>query len=783
MYFRILKKDIKRKRTMNLILLIFVILAAVFIAGSANNLITVSSALDDFLKKANAPDYLFATMNRSDLETFGEFAEKNGYDYHVSRFIQIDPAQVRVEGEKLNYSNTLALSTLGGVRIFNKNNKEITQVKDGEIYVTSMMFQSKENNFREGGKIVIKQGDVEKEFTIRGYMKDVLFGSDMMGMTRFLVSERDAQLFDGDTASICNLVTVYTKDTDYGDKFNKLGMDTVMSINSSVIKMSYFMDVLMSAVLMVVSVCLILISMVILRFIIHFTITEEFREIGVMKAIGIEDSAVRGLYLAKYFAIAIVGTVVGIVFSIPFSRLMLASVAKKMILLNEDNFLINFLVAALAGATVVLFSWLCTRRIKTLSPIDAIRSGETGERFQKRGILQLGKSRMPIVSFMSWNDILNGRKSYFSMTIIFILGTLLVTIPVNIVNTLRSDRLITTFNMVKSDHVISKELLLNANVGNAGRIDQQFVEIREMFSEQGIQVDVFQEILFRSNVRKGDKLTNSLSFQGRGQVTPDMYTYMKGTAPQNAGEVALTYLTAGQIGAEIGDDVEIRVGRTTKTYLVTAITQSMNNMGEGVRFHPDEKLDYDYAAGSFGIQVNYRDAPDRKTLEKRKAMLKKLYPDADIYTSGGYVAHMIGGDVVGQLDSMKLLILSIILGINTLVAVLMVKSFITREKGEIALLKAIGFNNTILTLIQTMRIGVMLLISVIIGVLLSPSLTSLVFTPVFRMLGAYSIEFEIREMEVYVAYPLIMLAVTSCSAFLSAQSLRRISAREISNIE
>lgn len=151
MYLQILKKDIKRKRTMNLILLIFVILAAVFIAGSANNLITVSSALDDFLKKANAPDYLFATMNRSDLETFGEFAEENGYDYHVSRFIQIDPTQVRVEGERLNYSNTLALSTLGGVRIFNKNNKEITQVKDGEIYVTSMMFQSRENNFREGG--------------------------------------------------------------------------------------------------------------------------------------------------------------------------------------------------------------------------------------------------------------------------------------------------------------------------------------------------------------------------------------------------------------------------------------------------------------------------------------------------------------------------------------------------------------------------------------------------------------------------------------------------------
>ena len=37
---------------------------------------------------------------------------------------------------------------------------------------------------------------------------------------------------------------------------------------------------------------------------------------------------------------------------------------------------------------------------------------------------------------------------------IFILGTLLVIIPVNTINTLRSDRLITIFNMVESDHII-----------------------------------------------------------------------------------------------------------------------------------------------------------------------------------------------------------------------------------------------------------------------------------------------------------------------------------------
>lgn len=782
MYLSILKKDLKRKKTMNVILLIFVILAATFIASSANNLITVNGALDNFFEKAGTPDYWFASTNAADMERFEKFAEENDYGYYAARLIQIEPKNVLVEGKKFEYSNTLALSTLGGVKIFNKNDEEITHINDGEIYVTGFIFGSTENDFHVGGKVFISQDGVEKEFTVKGYAKDALFGSAMVGMTRFLVSENDLKLFDSEGAAVCSAVEVHTNDAEYLDKFNALGINTIMSIEHYMFKMMYLVDILIAAILLVVSVCLILISMVILRFIINFTITGEFREIGVMKAIGIKNHAIRGLYIAKYFAIAVIGTAVGLLVSFPLSRLMISGVSQKIVVSSGDNFPINIGAAILAGAVVVLFSYLCTRKIRKFSPIDAIRSGETGERFKKKGILRLGKSHLPTVSFMALNDIFSGVKSYVSMIIIFILGTLLVIIPVNTINTLRSDKMITTFNMVESDHVISQELLFNPNEDNKAKVERQFSEIREMFAKNGIDVDVFQEIMFRSNISKGDKRTNSTSFQGMGEVTTDMYTYLEGTPPQNVHEVALTHLTAGQIGAEIGGDVEIKIGEDTRTYTVTAIYQSMNNLGEGVRFHQDAELDYNYAAGCFGIQVNYKDDPDNAELSERKAMLEKLYPDARIYTPGEYIGYMIG-NVTDQLDSMKVLILCIILGINALVAVLMVKSFITKEKSEIALLKAIGFKNNALTLWQTLRIGIVLLISVLAGALLSSPLSPLIITPIFRMMGAYSIEYEIRAAEVYVIFPLIVLTVTSLAAFLSAQGLRKISSSEISNNE
>ena len=766
MYLRILKKDLKRKKTMNVILLIFVILAATFIASSANNLITVNGALDNFFEKANVPDYWFATTNASDLERFEEFAKENGYDYNISRLIQIEPKNVLVEGKKFVHSNTLTLSTLGGIKVFDKNDTEITHINDGEVYVANYMFRSEENDFHEGGKIVINQGGVEKEFTIKGYAKDAVFGSDMFGVGRFLISENDAELFNYDGVTI----------------FNAVDISTVSTVDCPKLKMMYIMDILIAAILLVVSVCLILISMVILRFIINFTIAEEFREIGVMKAIGIKNSAIRGLYIAKYFAIAVIGTAVGLGLSFPFSRIMLNGITEKIVISGEDNFLINIGAAILAGAAVVLFSYLCTRKIRKFSPIDAIRSGETGERFKKKGILRLGKSHIPTAPFMALNDIFSGIKSYVSMIIIFILGTLLVIIPVNTINTLRSDNMMTLFSATKSDHVISQNTLFNPNEDNKAMIERKFSEVREMFAENGIDVDVFQEIMFQTNISKDAKRTNLSALQGKGGVTADMYTYLEGTPPQNVREVALTCITADRIDAKIGDDVEIKVGDDTRTYTVTAIFQSMMNMGEGMRFHQDTELDYNYALGGVGIQVNYKDNPDKAVLAERKELLEKLYPDAKVFTSGEYVSYMMG-DVAGQLDSMKALILGIILGINALVALLMVKSFITKEKSEIALMKAIGFKNNPLTVIQTMRIGIVLLISVIVGALISSPLTPLIITPIFKMMGAYSITYDIRAVEVYVVYPLIMLGITALAAFISAQGLRKISSSEISNNE
>ena len=792
MYLRILKKDLKRKKTMNAIVLIFIVLASMFIASSANNLLTVATALDEYFELADVPDYWYATPYQEEVKRLRAFARENGYGLNSVELIQIDPRDILVDGECLEYGNTVVLSDPRGSKVFDGEGREITQVGDGEIYMPAEIFNSEKNDFREGTVIEIEFEGEKKSFVLKGATKDALFGSSMMGMTRFLVSEGDFEFFNRDGQTRFVSLSVYSDDPDYMEKFNEIDLRTTMNVDRAGIKMMYIMDTLTAAVVLVVSICLILISMVILRFTIHFTLSEEFREIGVMKAVGIPDYKIRGLYIVKYLAISTAGSVIGLILSVPFGSLLIGSVSKNIIISGENKFFVNVLCAVATVGTVVLFCYFCTRKIRGFSPIDAVRSGQTGERFHKKSVIKLSSVHLAPVVFMAVNDILSGMKKYISMVLIFTLGLLLIIIPINTINTLKSDGLITLFNMADCDLAISQELLFSADGKNKEMVYEKLKEVKEFLREKQIEADVFQEIMFRLNISHEEisqgeipiqeKKSSSLAFLGVGGVTTDQYTYLRGTAPSEKGEVAISYITADKIGAAIGDTVEIDFGGKTKKFIVTAINQSMNNLGEGIRFYEGEEIDFDLAVGSFAIQILYRDNPDRETEKERKELLKQEYNETDVFSAGEYINYMIG-DVAGQLEGVKSLILGVVLCINILVALLMIKSFITREKGEIAVLKAIGFKNTSLVAWQSLRIGIVLCVSILLGTLISKPLTKLTVQPVFRMMGAYSIEFEIVPIEVYVLYPFVLLLATVLAAVLGATQLRKITASETSNIE
>ena len=91
MYFKILKKDLKRKKTMNLILLIFILLATMFVAGSLNMAVTVMNGTNYYFEEAGIGDYLILTMrgsvdaDKSNEEAIAHFLQETS---HVDQYSQ-----------------------------------------------------------------------------------------------------------------------------------------------------------------------------------------------------------------------------------------------------------------------------------------------------------------------------------------------------------------------------------------------------------------------------------------------------------------------------------------------------------------------------------------------------------------------------------------------------------------------------------------------------------------------------------------------------------------------
>ena len=396
--------------------------------------------------------------------------------------------------------------------------------------------------------------------------------------------------------------------------------------------------------------------------------------------------------------------------------------------------------------------------------------------------VKLNKTRIAPVIFMSFNDIFSNFQRFAVMLVIFILGILLIIIPVNTINTLQSDKLIVNFSMAECDHVIIKEVLLNSNESRRELTEQKLLAIKEELAKNHISADIFQEKMFRMHISKENKKCSSLAFQGVGDVTTDQYSYLEGTPPQNIHEVGISHIISDNIDAGIGDMVTINTGSEEKEYMVTAIFQTMNNLGEGIRFFQEEALDYNNAAGGFGIQIKYTDSPDKKELQNRKERLEELFSDYKIYTSGEYIEYMIG-NVAEQIRSVKQLILMIVICINILMTVLMVKSFLTKEKGEIAMLKSLGFRSQSLVLWQSFRIGIILFLAILTGTLISSPISKITVGKIFQMMGLQTIEFDIVFFEVFVIYPFILLVCTVFAAFLTAFGVRKISAFQVSNIE
>ena len=783
MFWRILKKDLKRKKTMNIILLLFVILCSMFAAAAVNNIIAVTGGIEHYFDMAGVPDVTVLTLGENDAEE--RIAELTCVkEIKTEHCLDVFSSSFKHNGKKLdNFANSARLISDSEMAInyFDESSSIIKSVDKGCFYATAPFLQ--DIDIKEGDEVELDVGDSHLTLKFMGQFKGALFSSENSVSPYCIINSADYDYLDKDEAThILNYKQLYINTSDV-DEIRELAKsyDRVYVTTREENKRIYLFDMLSAYILMVISVVLMFTAFVVLRFTIGFTISEEFREIGVMKAVGIDNGSIRSLYIVKYLAIAIVGTLIGYFCSVPLGDMMMKTVSENMVLGSESGAFMGILSSGLVVIIILLFCYSCTRRVNKLSPIDAVRNGQTGERFRKRSLLRLGRSKLPSTAFLSVNDFLSSPKQFSVITVVFTLCILLMTIMSNFALTLKSEKLLRFFDLPSSEaHIMDTEMIgeLMTDLSDHKRI---IAQTEKLLADNGMPGKCTMTLGAQLEASHKDK-TAKLNFRITKGETTDTLRADKGSPPQKADEIIVTENTLVNLGAEIGDRVTTVINDKEYEFIITGTFSTFVNPTNAAFLYKDFDLGHLPASNVMGVQIHFDGSPDKERINQNIEKLKSLLESDKVYTTSDFINNFTG--MSDTINSIKKIMMILTVIVTAMIVILMERSFIAKEKSEIALMKAVGVTDGSIAAQHTLRFVIASILACILSTAVLMPISNVMMNWVGNMIGDISgLKCDFDPLEIFVICPEILIGVTVIGSYLTALYTKTIKASDTASIE
>ncbi len=786
MFLRILKKDLKRKKTMNIILLLFVILCSMFAAAAVNNIIAVTGGIEHYFDVADVPDVnvQMLTSEDNDLgEKIGELACVK--EIRTEHWLCVFSSKYfRHNGKELdNFTNAAYLLSDREMAInyFDENNHIIESVDKGCFYANDPFLQ--DLTIKEGDEVELTVGNSHLTLKFMGRFKGALFNSGNSYSPYLIMDSADYDYLDKDEATHIMNGGKFCVNTSDVDEIRELAKNYggVYVYTREESKGIYLYDMLSAYVLMMISIVLMFTAFVVLRFTIGFTISEEFREIGVMKAVGIDNGSIRSLYIVKYLAIAVVGTLTGYFCSVPFGDMMMKTVSENIVLGSESGTLMGLLSSGVVVIMILLFCYNCTRRVNKLSPIDAVRNGQTGERFRKKSRLHLGRSKLPQAAFLSVNDVLSSPKQFSIITVVFTLCILLMTIMSNFALTFKSEKLLRFFDVPSSEAHIMDTGIFGEVFVDQSTYKQIIADTEKFLADNGMPGKCTMTMSTQFETSHKDK-TAKITFRVMKGETNDTLYADRGSAPQKTDEIAVTESTLDALGTEIGDRVTAVINEKEYEFIITGTYSTFVNAANAAFLYKDFDLGHLPTSNIMGVQIHFDGSPDKEQINQNIEKLGSLLETDKVYSTSDFINNFT--EMSDTLNAIKQMMMIITVIVTALIVILMERSFISKEKSQIALMKAVGIPNSSIVTQHTLRFVIVSVIACIVSSAALMPISNVMMNWVGNMVGDVSgLKCDFDPLEIFVICPVILIGVTVIGSFLTALYTKTIKASDTASIE
>ena len=512
-------------------------------------------------------------------------------------------------------------------------------------------------------------------------------------------------------------------------------------------------DGLMIAVLLLISALVVAIAFLCIRFTLLAKIEEDYREIGVLKAIGLRVSDIKRIYLAKYAAIAATGSVIGFVLSFVFRGLLLENIRLYM---GESE---NAAYALLLGMISVLLVFLAITayvngvlgRFRKISPAEAIRFGVTQEKSGAGRHFRLSTNRLAGTNvFLGVKDVLVRKKIYATMLAVLVIAAFIIIVPQNLHHTISSKSFIAYMGIGNSD--------LRIDIQQTGQIAEKAAQIAAVMAQDRAiaRYVVLTTKTFSAKMDDGSEERIKIEL-GDHSVFPLVYS--DGGAPAAEDEIALSAVNASEMGKQVGDVLPVVVDGQVKHLVVSGIYSDVTNGGKTA------KAVFSDASADTMWSVITAELKDASQIEAKIAEYALRFDFAKVSGIDEYIAQTYGGTIrsAGQAAYAAA---GVALTITILITLLFMRMLVARDRYTIAVMKAFGFTNTDITAQYVARSVFVLVVGILLGTLLANTLGEALAGAVIASFGAASFAFEVNPLTAYLVSPLLMgLAVLLATIF------------------
>ncbi|WP_034450790.1 ABC transporter permease [Butyrivibrio sp. AE2032] len=766
--FFIAKNNIKKHKGEVAIIFALIFIAAVLLFTSLSLILSGSNMIKECDEKYHVAD-LLVVARITDEDRLDEILDPiEGYEMKES-------VPLIITGADYCYSDMEPEDAISyGFYIFdsakptylNGYPEEFNDLKDDEITLPYYMSYT----VNAGDRFTIKITNKDYEFKVKGFTENLYFATSMnISGFNVLVSHDVFEEISENVDPACNRTAVNFKVKD-GVDINEFDR-TVQNAFPGDIKFTTTdrptmnvattgMSNVACSIILIFTVMLVVMSVIIMHFSIKNFIELNVQNIGLLQATGYTAKELRLACILEQMIIGLFATAAAVIAGIFCSRPLTVLSGTLMGLSGFSGICIPALISTLAGipVMVLLGSLIATSSYKKLTVLEALRSGITSHNFKKNHF-PLESSRLPLSLVMAGKNIFgSGKKSVF---ITLIVAGLAFSTCLGF--TLFQNWALDQSALLKLVGFEAADIQVDAP-GN-----EEFV--RDMMADENVEKVNKWSTISSMEVSYLDKST-SLGIDVYSDIGLIENEYvLEGHLPNNGNEIVLTTVEAENIGASLGDIVNVKslTDDGTVPYTVCGIDQKINNMGKKAVMNEEgaKRLNPDYQFSE--VLVYLKDSSRAKELKKQ---WEKEYTDFQFTLVDDLIGSTIS-TIKAAMEGICVIFIIATCFVVILTQLLLTRAQVIRERTDLGVSKALGYTSgelirrTLMTNMPTIALGVIL------GLLLHIAFANRSILFGLSSFGIRQNDFS-TDPKWYAITAAIILICAVITAFLSGRSITKL---------